>query len=708
MRVYRGGITQQQVSTDYAATHQCLMLHHARVDHNGSGVTCAPAQIAVRGCSNADLNGVCTPSVVAFTGTVVAQNNGVTVASAPFSIPAGQSFALVQLNLPNAQTTTLNVVNYNIPPYGNPQTTCWDGSSNSPSCQFVFNDAGFILSTSANGAAVNIPNQVAGVGSGTYYLRAVQKNTTTSACQAALTGNQSVNFGYVCNNPTTCSANNLMTINGASSVTIAKNNNASGFTNTTAVPMMFDANGNAPFSFNFLDAGQTTLFMQKTINGANLAGNSNAFVTKPFNLSVSNISTISNIANPAASDATGAKFVKAGQAFQATVTALAANGNATPNFGNELTPEVVSINSSLVAPSGGAAGSMSGNTTAGVIFSNGSASLNTLKWSEVGIIQLTPALLDNDYLGAGSVTGISSGNVGRFYPDHFSLTAGVETKGCSSQFTYFGQDGLNTAFTLTAQNTTNGTTQNYTGTYGSSGSFMKFNTSLRGQYSFSTNTSFTLDPSATAITGTWLNGVGSINAKHIVRKPSGRTAPTSITFNAHPTDDDGVTINVASAPISSATPFRYGRMFLQSMHGSELLALPMQLQAQFWDGNGYARNTLDSCSGVALQSISMKNYHGNLNACETQLTGLSNLVNGIQSIKLTPPGVTNGIPNTGSVDLEVNLNAPATGEKVCVTASESNATNAGMPWLLDNGIEPLGRATFGRNRVPTIYMRENF
>jgi hypothetical protein len=708
VKVYRGAMSKVQVDADYAQTHQCLALHHARLNHQGSGVTCAAAQVGVYGCSNADLNGVCTPSVVAFSGTVVAQNNGVTVATAPFSIPAGQNYTLVELNVPNPQTTTLTVVNYSIPPYGNPQTTCWDGSSNSSSCQFVFSDAGFIVSNTLNGSAINVPSQIAGVGSGNYYLRAVKKNTSSSTCEAALQGNQSINFGYVCNNPTVCSASNLMTVTGSSSVTVSRNNNMNGFVSSTAVPMVFDANGNAPFSFTFYDAGQTTLYMQKTTSGsASLSGNTNAFVTKPFSLSVSGITNSAGGANPAASDAAGTRFVKAGEAFKATVNALAANGNITPNFGKEVVPEVVSLNATLVAPAGGSAGVMTGNDTAAVGFANGSSSLTTLKWSEVGIIQLTPAILDSDYLGSGSVTGLASANVGRFYPDHFALTVGADTKACSSLFTYFGQDGLSTAFTLTAQSVSNSTTQNYTGSYATT-SFMKFNSTLRSQYSFTSSPSFILDPSATAINGTWLNGVGTINAKHIVRKPATRTAPTSITFYAHPVDDDGVTISAASAPISVATPFRYGRLFLQSMHGSELIALPMRVEAQFWDGNGYARNTLDSCSDVPLSSISMKNYHGNLNACETQLSGVADLVNGTQTFKLSAPGLTSGVPNTGSVDLEVNLNAAVAGEKVCLTATESNASTAAMPWLLDNNVEPLGRATFGRNRVPMIYMRENF
>jgi hypothetical protein len=713
VKIYRGAISQTQVNTDYADTHLCLMLHHARLDHNGAGVSCAPTQIAVRGCSNPDLNGVCTASVLPFTGTVVAQNNGAIVASAPFSIPAGQSFALVELSLPNPQTTLLNIVNYNIPPYGNPQTTCWDSSTSTASCVYTSNEAGFIVSSSVNGAAVNMSNQTAGVNSAPYYLRAVKTNTSTAACEAAIKGDQTVNFGYVCNNPTTCTASNLMKVGNApggviieSSNFIARNNSANGFGSSSPITLTFDNNGNAGFWLNYYDVGQTTLYMQKSLpNNVNLTGNTNAFVTKPFNLRISSITKIDGSANPAATSASGNKFIKAGEPFKVTAASYAANGAITQNFGKEIVPEGFRFDPLLIAPTGGKLGVLNGNTTAPANITNGTAVLDAITWSEVGILQLLPQIADSDYLGTGGTWGVASENVGRFIPDHFVVSPVSSTLGCSNQFTYFGQDGVATAFTMTAKNKANGTTQNYSGDYVAS-SYMRFNTTVRNSYGFTTSPSYTLDPSATAISGTWTNGEGTISAKHIVRKPATRTAPASVTFFAQPVDDDGVTTTSPFA-VSSSSPFRYGRLLVQNQHGSELIAMPMQLEAQYWDGNGYVRNTLDSCSTVSAQNISMKNYHGNLNACETRLSAIGTLANGVQSFRLTAPGVTAGIPNSGSVDLEVNLKTVDANEKVCLGAAEQNPNNAGMPWLLDTA-EPVGRATFGRNRVPMIYMRENF
>jgi hypothetical protein len=46
-------------------------------------------------------------------------------------------------------------------------------------------------------------------------------------------------------------------------------------------------------------------------------------------------------------------------------------------------------------------------------FSAGVATGTTHGWSKAGVITLTPSLVDVEYLGVRSVTGTTSGNVGR-------------------------------------------------------------------------------------------------------------------------------------------------------------------------------------------------------------------------------------------------------------------------------------------------------
>lgn len=84
----------------------------------------------------------------------------------------------------------------------------------------------------------------------------------------------------------------------------------------------------------------------------------------------------------------------------------------------------------------------------------------------------------------------------------------------------------------------------------------------------------------------------------------------------------------------SPDAFRFGRLFITPAHGSELLALPIQIEAQYWTDqqNVYVRNLADSCTKIPLESIVMKNYHGNLNACETHLSGNANVSQGVSRL----------------------------------------------------------------------------
>ena len=53
-----------------------------------------------------------------------------------------------------------------------------------------------------------------------------------------------------------------------------------------------------------------------------------------------------------------------------------------------------------------------------------------------------PTVGDADYLGVGNVTGTTTGNVGRFFPDHFAVTRNSPTfnPACTAgSFTYVGQ-----------------------------------------------------------------------------------------------------------------------------------------------------------------------------------------------------------------------------------------------------------------------------
>lgn len=438
--------------------------------------------------------------------------------------------------------------------------------------------------------------------------------------------------------------------------------------------------------------------------------------------------TLVTSATAAAPSTTATPAIRAGANFTlaATTTPATYTGNLVLDTG-KLSAQTTTQASTQA--SGGVVGTLSASTVPANVTA-GSAT-----YSEVGYVYLAAGAYRDDALTAvdaaqgdcvtdttngknlsdsldGGKYGCAVGNtaavsLGRFYPDHFTISSPAVAPFCSATattFTYFGQDGFGTNFTMTAQNVGNGTTQNYRGV------FAKFVTTGYGNYGFTGSTlpaGAALQTSATAPTGTWTDGVAAIVARHQVSRPTNPAADTLLTVNAAPSDGE-VSASAATA-VGTNVRLRYGRLRMQNAYGSELLALPVPLEAQYWNGNFYVVNADDSCTTLPMGSIVMSNFTGNLQACETQITptGTQTLVNGRipGGLVLTRPGKDNaGVSNSGSVDLAINVTATAAGN-TCVGSTPSAATAANRPWF---GPNLGGRATFGIYRSPLIYLRENY
>lgn len=438
-----------------------------------------------------------------------------------------------------------------------------------------------------------------------------------------------------------------------------------------------------------------------------------------FSVRPSAVSIIS-AANASPASAMALPAIKAGSNFN-----LQAITSAGTNYVGSLSQD----NSKLLAQTPTQDSSQQSGGTVGILtpfsLSANSAAVNAT-YSEVGYVYLAAGAYRDEFFTAvdsakgdcissnpnnlsdtliSSMYGCHIGNkttvsLGRFYPHHFAISLPLISAACtvSTPFTYFGEDGINNQFTLTAQNAANNTTKNYAGV------FAKFNPTNYASYAFSAATlpaGSSLASSATAPSGSWLNGAANISAKHQISRPTAATAETAITISAAPSDGE-VTPSVATA-VGATTNLRYGRLKMKNSYGSELLALPIALEAQYWNGTSYIKNLQDSCTSLPLSSIAMSNFSQNLAACETQLTynaGSAVFSNGVaQSLQLTKPGIS----NNGSVDLTLNLNA-ANGS-TCVSSTATAATSSSMPWF---GTPPSARATFGIYKSPLIYMRENY
>lgn len=676
-------------STDYhelkrvkicANTIASVGLDHLEIQHaTGKGLTCAASALTIKACADASCStdytgGVSGTLTATGTPTVIWDGSTGGAAGAGFTIPPGSSSVTKDVQVATAGSVVFGLSNP--APVPAKATSCNFGS---PACTFTADTAGFIFSdTSSPGNAYTIPAQVSGTATGTLYLRAVEASTTNPAvCTPAIVGQtRSVNMGYLCNDPTTCQAGSLATIN---TTAIAPGG--------TAVSLNFDTNGSAPITARYDDAGQITLDANATFTpftGATavaLNGSSNAFVVKPHHFDLSNIQQTAspNLANPGASNAAGAKFVRAGEAFSVTVTARNALGNATPNFGKETAAESVKLTPTLVAPAAGSNPTIGGTFGA---FSSGVASGSNFTWNEVGIVTLTPGIADGSYLGAGDVSGTASGNVGRFYPDHFN-TSVTGPMTCPAALTcpvgglaYAGQP-----FTVNidAQNVSGTTTANYDGALG----FAKTVTLGAWDAAGSTTTqnppsgSSTLNNNtvqAAAFTGgTTSLGTPATPDYTFATTP---TAPTDIYLRA--LDSDGVSSNRGASSLEGGIKIASGRVTVSNAYGSQLLPLKLTATAQYYDGGTWATSTTDSATGLAL-AASYPVGSGGATTAPTP-TGSATLLNGI---------------------LDITLSAPTGG------ASGQATINPGTPGYL-----PLtaGVATFGiyKDNNQFIYMREQY
>lgn len=624
------------------------------------------------------------------------------VASTTLNYPAAVDGTAVSVSLSGEQAAAVN-----------PRKCCPDGASCAVanSCSTTFNTAGFLFSAAANGAAATIPSQIAGTSSATYYLRAVKTNTATMACQSALAGAQTVNFAYECIDPATCYAANLMSVNGGTATTIARNN-AGSVASYTGVSLTFDANGNAPFAFNYGDVGQVKLHASKTAGGtllSALTGSTNAFVTKPGGFVLSGISQAAapNLANPAAANAVGAKFVKAGEAFSVTATAVTSTGSVAYNYGKESSPENVRLIPALVAglglsnnPAVTGAFAGFGKNCSGVADAAwaGMACGTAFAWNEVGIITLTPGVGDGNYLGAGDVAGTQTNNVGRFYAAKFALSGGVIANrtglaGCAAPagcgvFTYLGEP-MSLVFSLIAKAADGVTTlQNYA----AANQFAKLNPLaavvsgtggplvIGGVDSAAARTPFPpcggtpVHPCLTvaqAMSGAFASGVASVTVPFTAYRDNAvAVGPYAVLdIGVAPQDSDGAiiaaydldTVNVVAAANNHAkvgrTAARYGRMKLSNAHGSELLPLPISVAAQYWNGSTYVTNALDNHSSFAPADVLFSNPQKNLAAGETSVvTPPAAIVfsGGVAGYQLAKPSGGDG-KYDGSLDMTVSV-----------------------------------------------------
>ncbi|NDP40468.1 MAG: hypothetical protein GZ093_17280 [Rhodoferax sp.] len=761
IRVYGAALNQAALTAIAKQTHPCTVTgpDHYELSLPTTGISCLPTTVTVTACATgvpcnpmSTLSGktaLLKTTAGALSATTVTFNAS-GVASTTLSYPAASDGAVATLTLSDEQAAAINARKY-----------CPDGASCvvGDSGSTTFNTAGLIFATAVNAGEASFSSQTAGVDFGPYWLRAVKTNTATKACEAALTAAHPVNFSYQCLDPTSCSSGNLLKVGSLAAVA------STGAT----VNLAFDANGNASLgNFSFADVGQIKINVSATAGGATLTGSTkeaagSRFVVKPYSLVLTDITQTAapHLSNPAAVDAAGSKFVKAGENFSATVTSVNASCAAslagyttlssiaatciTPNYGQETTPETVSLSYALVPGLGLSANPALNNAAAFGAFSGGSVTGTTFNWGEVGIITLTPSVGDGNYLGAGNPGGTTSGKVGRFYPDHFDVSVnlnGTMAAACpAGGFTYTGQPmGYATAPALTIKPMGaaigGSVTQNYQGGFqklSATAVTVTVPTADASQFGKNgvTKTPLVATMSAGALANTSGTMTYTLNAGDqftYLRNANALIGPftTAIPLVVTEVAESEVSAVGSLVPMPqilspTGTAMRYGRARMLNAYGSESLDLPVVFRAEYLastgPGNAWSVNTVDSCTNATLSFAPIGTANITSNTCVLEPGNNSGkgcaaaLTPAQTNRRYLEAGVT-GVDSNGVAGFAGNFNlwlrAPGATHVGSIDITATVDSWLQYPWTGATATNPSARATFGIYKSPLIYRRENY
>lgn len=611
---------------------------HYRFEFSNNGLTCAASNITLRACEDSTCSNEATINTSLDLSPVNQwTGNDVTGSSTNFTGSTGLFLSQNTLG-----TIAIGASNLNPAPSSATPVQCYNGST-AINCEIAFKDTGFLFN--------QIPTQISGKPSNTEFnkkvltIKAVAKNSVTGVCENVFANNTDV----ILQLKTNCHAD----IGNCSNAFITKEGGTSAeqINGTYSdVTLRFGADSTAQYSYEYFNAGEMSLSARKVVtlpsgDNAVLEDSSNSFVIKPFGFKFvfPEDSDPYSDGNPSGDFS---KFKQAGQAFKINAVPIMwqsgedgdpdvpsthdgnidANKNADDNVAvANFAGESVKLAHQLVLPTvaqGGNAGSFTATNTA---LDNSVASFVDARWNEVGIINIAADLVDGNYRGGGNVVGYAN-NVGRFYPDHFTvsnLVTGDLTGQCVNQ-TFIGE--------LTADGADSDSALDGALHYYSTNPAMRINAmasdgttilnNYRGDFMRLQNNSVTFN-SATSPKGLAVSSVietGTINESAgvvtftmsdndnftFVRTNAAKVAPFSATLNfpvAQVKDQDDVVLKTdVSATLSASSKgdheVVYGRIKLHNAFGPDNQALAMPVEHQLYNGTEFVTNTVigNGCS----------------------------------------------------------------------------------------------------------------
>ena len=668
-----------------------------------TGTSCGTATVTIKACANADCTALYPGSV-----TVNLSNVG-TWSADPVTFTGGSTDVTLSVG---SGTVTLGTTS--VSPAVSNATRCYNGATQT--CSLTFISSCFDAVESGAGPRTPIYTKIAG--------------SAFSLNVLALSSGTTINTGFT----------------GTVSVDLVNPNAATGNCGDTLAGLTTPVSA----TFTSANAGRRTVSLTypnavkearvRIISGSQPVCSSDNFSIRPQQFTLSSSTPLNPTSNT----------IAAGDSFDLTATATTStNTTASAYSGSPGLNSARIVDHNTVAAGGLVSGGFPASSTG--------ISLASLIYQDVGTLTFqSDAVTDPTFTAVDQVTGtvgtvnhgatgdcvtsstsntLASGRygctigsstfgpIGRFRPDHYAVTVALTPACTAGGFTYMGQPELEVGLSVIARSSSGLSLSRYT----SSGAFA---TSLCNSGSCLATLNVTGDNGGAAISPlndrfdpdlpsfTWASGAYSVNNTYsFVRQavPDGPFDDFKLKISV--TDIDGVKITSlngtgitgATGVLSDPTKIRFGRLKLFNAHGSQQLALPIQMRTEYWNGRGFVVNTLDSCTTITASNISLYGYQGALSVANLPFGNIfvgasGGFTSGIGTLRLNKPSPTP--TSNGSVNLCVNLgpDTPST----C-----TGATSADLPWLHGNWTgtsyddNPAVRATFGIYKGgPVIYIRE--
>jgi MSHA biogenesis protein MshQ len=650
-------------------------IDHFRIDHDGEGLTCAPENVTVTACANAD----CSQTYNEPTQVTLGPSGWSGGSTQVFS--GGSGTFQFRRNTPGQSTLRL----LDSEPTASNITRCYQNGVEGD-CTLDFSLSGFLFGEASDGYTID--DQLSARSSDPITIRAVKADPADpQSCAPAFNEPKSVGFWFDYSNPTT----------GTRS--LALDAQALGTSSPgTPINLDFDASATAQFTLNYPDAGRLTLNARYEGTGEEaglvMTGNS-AFVVRPDAFCVD--STAANwrcegvLSECSVLTQAGAEFPLRVRAVQwAAGSPPACDRDSTPNYQG-----TISLSSNLVAPDPGLPGVLA--QTSSVISSDGRVTILDQRYSEVGAITVT-ARSDGDYLDSAEVSGVSA-TLGRFTPDRFLLSATAEGQlsATCSAFTYVGQDiehAVPAEIRVEALNARGVRTRNYAGDW-SNASVSPVSSRhaddlepLAANLSVLASLNANLSPFADGIATLLIDGSLSYT-----RDDSVPVAPFIGGFSHSLSVTDAAASSVPEPfSIESTLPddadeLRWGRLAIENAYGPEISALPMPLFTSVYDGAGWVLSADDNCTTLSSTDLRLTGTDAVVGTSATATVGA-----GSSSVS-----VTSSPAAAGRIDLL--FSAPGEGNTGSVLVEpllDANYPYLQFDWDGDGSMDnPVGQASFG-------------